>query len=520
MLVLRRNRWATIGLVGLLSVSSASAFGTTATVEKEPIIVEGASVPERDGAEILRLGLFRWDATTGEFVPIPFQIDERVDHTFSPGTEYEFTQNIHDVFDEEDRTLDGDDEIVFLFEDAGERAPAESLGPVGADSMRHEIEVNDVTGEVNEPRYVYLFGGEGLPISPEARIQWVAGSATNVTTETFSLEFADRWLLVGYRVLPPCGDGGDLIDRVKGRAGLAIAQSESEEVWNFNAIFMGGIVGPIRALRYIRGAASGVNTIHHDTVYPGLWERDIRLRVHNLSSIWLYLDWLPGRVDTSFTPRQPAGVAIDGSPDTDPGTSVVPWEVVRGDNGGVSVLWDVRPHPLVGAIERYSVDDSDLDDEPISSPFGYTDDDDVAIGNHGIRLGSIGEAELGDGVPVRIRAYPLCGGIGDAAMGETFSALWLNPPTIRVTPQIGEVSPVRSLDVRRTPTDVVLDWETVVGASSYRVYSSDDPSLPIESWTFEAETTSTTFVDALAVLDPGTRFYAVGVVDDQGGEIF
>ena len=299
-----------------------------------------------------------------------------------------------------------------------------------------------------------------------------------------------------------------------------MTQSESEEVWNVNAIFMGGIVGPVRALRYIRGAASGVNTIHHDTVYPNLWERKIRLRVHNLSSIWLYLDWLPGRVDTSFTPRQPGGVPIDGQPDTDPGTSIVPWEIVRGDHGGVAVLWDVPPHPQVGEIERYSIDDSGLDDEPISSPFGYTDDDDVAIGNHGIRLGAVGETELGDGVPANTRAYALCGGVGDAAMGEAFSTLWLNPPTVTVTPQFGELFPVRGLEVSLTPTDVVLDWETVVGASSYRVYSTGDPSLPIGSWTLEADTTSTTFVDALGALDSGTRFYVVAVVDAEGGEIF
>ena len=58
------------------------------------------------------------------------------------------------------------------------------------------------------------------------------------------------------------------------------------------------------------------------------------------------------------------------------------------------------------------------------------------------------------------------------------------------------------------------------GATSYRVYSTDDPSLPIGSWALEADGAATTFTDSLAAIDPVPRFYAVAVVDAEGGETF
>lgn len=485
------------------------------SVELEPVIVTGSRVPERNGDSIQDLALFRWNGTTYE--PVLFQIDERVDRTFNPGGELEFTQNIHDIFGTEDGTLDGDDEIVFLFRSGGARAPAEAPWPDGADAIRHEFQLTDATGGVTEPRYVYLFGGAGLEFAGGSAVSWDLERTTSITTELYAMDYVDRWLLLGYRVLAPCGDGGDLIDRFKGRAGVLVNQSESEELWNLSAIYMGGLVGPVRAIRYIRGAASGFNTIHHDIVYPDLWERSVALRVHPLDNIWFYLDWLPGRVDTRFSPVETAGVAIDGDPDptfTDP----EPWELVRGDAGGLALIYDVPPSPFVGDVFRYTRDDAEFDDATVF-PGGYPDEDDSAIGNHGLHMDGIVATEI-DVVPFMIRGYPLCGGVGDAQDGAGFHALWSQPPTVEISMLVGTIEPVRDLQVSRADVDVVLDWDDVLGAAGYRVYVAHDPALPVEQWTLAFEGTASTFVDPDVMLDPVPRFYRVAVLDGEGGEVF
>ncbi len=495
--------------------SSLTESGEGPTVELEPVIMTGSAFPDLAGTVINDIGLFRWDGPTASFVAIPFQIDERVDHTFNAGTEYEITQNIYDVFGEEDGTLDGDDEVAFLFREAGDRAPSGAPWPSDAGALRYEIELQDQTGEVTAPRWVYLYTGIGLDISPDMLVSWQIGRDSSISTDLYAIDYIDRWLLVGYRVLSPCGDGGDLIDRVKGRAGLAVDQGETEELWNASAIFMGGIVGPVRAIRYIRGAASGLNTIHHDIIYPDLWERHVDLRVHPLNSIWFYVDWLPGRVDRLFTATEPAGVPIDGQNDNGLGTTPVDWEIVRGDAGGLALLYRIPPSPFVSRRDRYWRDDASFDDAPLY-PAGYSDEDDSAIGDNGFRFYSITSSETDD-IPFVLRMYPLCGGVGDAAMGSGFENLWDHPPVATATPEWGEIAPIRDLTVSRSGIDVDLSWAAVAGAASYRVYVTDDPSTPPESWTLISDSPTPGFVDPGAVLATD-RYYSVAVVDAGGQE--
>jgi len=498
------------------ALTPTTSAGNGPSVEDEPILVRGVLLPERVGFPIDELNLFRWNGTA--FESVPFQIDERVDHTFSPGSEFAVVQNIHDIFNEDDGNLDDDDELVFLFESAGERAPQGALWPEGADGLMHELSVQDVTGEVTVPRWVYLFGGAltDLPAT-ENFVNWDLTRTSSIETELYALDFVDRWLLLGYRVLAPCGDGGDLIDRVKGRAGVAVNQGETEELWNGGAIFLGGKIGPVRAVRYVRGAASGFNTVHHDIIYPGVWERNIRLRVHPLDNIWFYVDWLPGRVDTLFSSLdRRSGIAIDGSPEN-LGTVLPTWELVRGNGGGLVMLYDVPPSPFVLEQKRYYRDDDEFNDQPLYPP-GYADEDDVSIGAMGIHLRSLSGQET-DTIPVTLRAYPLCGGVGDMDAGTGYRALWDNPPVVTVTATFGEVSPIRDLDVGRQALDVTLAWDAVGGAQSYRVYASDDVSLPLAQWTLESDQTAPGFTDPGAAALAGLRAYSVVVVDNGGQEI-
>lgn len=506
------------GVTGIAAKTlSADDAGLEPTADSEPVIMTGSQFPDLDGVDIARIGLFAWTEEEG-FVAVPFQVDERLDYTFSPGGVFEFTQNIHDIFQVEDGTLDADDEIVYLFRFAEEeRAPVEATWPPGSDNLRYEIEVEDPTGTESGSHWVYLFTGDGLPTyETSPLVNWEISRTSAVQTELYALDFVDRWLLLGYHVLAPCGDGSDLIDRVKGRAGLRPDQGETEELWNAAAFFMGGIVGPVRAIRYVRGAASGINSIHHDIFYPDVWERNISLRVHPLDNVWMYVDWLPGSVDTLFSPDEPGGVPIDGSPDKSVGDTPVPWELVRGPDGGIALVYDIPPNPLISERLRYYVDDDGYDDAP-NYPPNYPDEDDVAIGNFGWHLSGLLGQET-DEIRIGMRAYPLCGGVGDAAAGAGYYALATTPPITTATPQWGDISPVRDLRLRSDSIDVVLDWSAIPGATTFRVYVSDDVSLDPPVWTLLSEDPTNGFVDAGAVAGPN-RFYTVVVVDPEGQEI-
>lgn len=176
-------------------------------------------------------------------------------------------------------TLDDDDEIVFMADDAGSRAPLDAEGPVGSGTQRQEIRLTDPR-DPNSERYVYLFlEGDGpsfnenngyvnyerdanadewidretfLDHDPEKLGTSNTGYGPNlagtvctddpeteavetlrntsdrfprdgvtVTTDTYRFRATGRWMVRGMQITRPGTQGEygpDLIDRWKGRA--------------------------------------------------------------------------------------------------------------------------------------------------------------------------------------------------------------------------------------------------------------------------------------------------------------
>ena len=495
----------TLGLIVLVVVVAAADARAAIGRDQEPVVVTGATLPALSGRNVAELALFRYDVATASFVPIPFQVDERVDHRFNAGTATEFEETLYDVFGEDDGLFDGGDEVAFLYGDAGSAAPAFAPWVAGADATRHELVVTDPRPGAPAPeRRVYLFTGASLPRSPVSYVAWSGSASGDIVSSSWSVEFSDRWVLDGYRVLPPCGLGSDLIDRIKGRAGRNL-NLESEQEWNLGSEYLGGVVGPVRAIRYVRGAASGVNTTHHDVIYPAFWERVVNLRVHPIARVALYVDLLPRVGTTVFTSRAPAGVAVDGVPDAGLSTAFVPWAVVSGPSGGYVTLYDVPASGLYASKLFYYRDDASYDDA--LTPL-YDDDDNASFGAQGVDLRDLNGSEL-DAIPFAFRIYPLCGGIGDADLGAAYQGLRDAPLQLAAVPQTRIAGPVRTLLASRQQADVVLDWEAIPGTTAYRIYVADFPDLPQASWAPLGETTAPGFVDAGAAGAAQPRFYSV-----------
>jgi hypothetical protein len=344
-------------------------------------------------------------------------------------------------------------------------------------------------------------------------VTWTISATSDATTPIFTLDYLNRWLLVGLDVATPCGTGADLLDRVKGRGGLGGPNTgETEQNWNdgpppVNSTFMGGLVGPVRAVRYIMGALSGVNTIHHDRIYRGLWERHTGLRVHPVVRGFLYLDWLPPAGATLFLPGDPFGLAVDGTQETPTGwgscTTPVPgacgpipdWALYRSSAGGMVIFLELPPSAYYNSASAYFLDDDEYSDQTSLVPV-YNDDDDSAYD-----LGLVIEGPGGNGVDESIfsrwSVYPLCADTGDATLGADYREFVDYPLGVATLAQFEVLGRIESVTAG-------LDGE-------------EFPDLPRNTWTSLGDTPTPDFRDSEAALAATSRHYSV-VAIGAGGE--
>jgi hypothetical protein len=480
----------------------------------EAVVVPGNALSGLHGVSVSELGVFRFDRESLSFVPVPFQVDERLPRTFLPGTPFEFTQIIHDVRDEDDGLLDALDEIAFLYKDADDRAPSEVPWPAGAGPYRYEVAIKDPRPEVtNPPRWIYIFSGPSLPRDDRSYVSWNGLEASTISTEFYDLDYDGPWLLTGLRVHPPCGTGLDLVDRFKGRAGVSITRSESEETWNETATYIGGYAGPVRAVRYVLGAASAVSTVHHDIVTPSRLARKLDLRVHPINQFWFYADWVPDAELTFYAPDHPQGLALDGVED-EAQQLLQDWTVTRGPQGGAIIIHEIPPSPYFTSKGMYFRDDESFDDAPRP---GYSDEDDAAWGNHGFWIFDL-KTSYDDVIDVRMSLFPLCAGEGSVPLGEEYDEIDDHPFEIEPEPQHVTVAPIRTLSTRADSGDVVLEWEPALGAIGYRVYAAERCDTGDPPWEPVGETGTTVYRDAGAAQLPGNRCYSVVGVGSDGNE--
>jgi hypothetical protein len=532
----RRVQWArTAGQRGLavcrlilasiaLCAPTASDAGVIPSSEPgisrddEPVVITGSSIAALLGTPVSQLAIFRFDPASGTFVPIPFQVDQRLDVTFDAGRPTEFVEeDMYDVLHLDDGLLDDQDEIVFMFSDGGPQAPYTAAWPTGTGSLRYEATVRDERDEeAPQTRWAYVFAGPALPRSPTSYVSWGRGVSDSIVTPEFSLDYTDRWLLTGYRVAPPCGSGADLIDRFKVRSRPLGYPTVDEEVVNLNSEYLGGLSGPIRALRYVRGAKSGVNTIHFDRVSRGRWTRFVHLRVHPLQVFDVYFDWRP-RSNALFYREGMAGpVPIDGATDAGVSSSFAAWNLVRGPGGGLFVAYDVPPSPLYTEKRLYYRDDAAYNDAPPESG-SYPDEDDSAYGTHGLSILNVQESNFTP-VTFSFRVEPLCSGEGSLDLALAHYELVNHPLEVDTVPQSPALGAVRGLVVRREGLDVVVSWPAAAGAAAYHMYSSLDIDLPYSSWTLEEDLPGTTYRDEGEAGRSGAKAYSVVAVAPDGTE--
>ena len=356
------------------------------------------------------------------------------------------------------RGLDHDDEVAFMASDAGSAAPGTATLPAGVDSV-HAVEVRDPTRASDAPRYVYVMRG----VAPAAAgyvdydrdanadtFEFSESSYDNhgnaavgpycdasgnvvgtgrrrprdtatVTTDRYTYRYDGRWLMTSIRI---SGDGGatygpDVVDRWKARAFQQDPSSETpccgyeeeDTNWGGSSTLLGERSGPVRTIRETWGADSGTNVIRRETFYRDEMRMTTFLRVHvipPLDGIYAQWDYAAGRVSRFYTPRVPAGVAVDGVNDEAFGNLDDPCNPAY-DGNSTSDLDQAyrsayRQTQLCNGPYHQSVDLADPTQADVNAGLGWTvmaGDDGAVVGRWQIRkeMTALGAAQSLMAVP-------------------------------------------------------------------------------------------------------------------------
>lgn len=286
------------------------------------MVVEAARLAAwLDVKDLTKVGLFRYDASSGAFTAIPFQIDKRrkiyINKNMNPTAnaaqvdvcEYGYFREKNVAQGSSGDTFASDllkatDEVVFLWKDAGDQAPrTQWLTTSGVELERYEITLTDTNNGGNRWVYAFVATTTPLPSSSTKYAKWTsdpnsqnctngldscgtAGGQNLPSGSTMqSVHFLKNWVADAYKTGTGSPFLGTLVSRFEFKMG-----AENEDTWSSQAqpVFVGVYTGerPVRIVRQIQGAQSGTHTTRYDFVYPSYYVSRVNLRVHPIPELY------------------------------------------------------------------------------------------------------------------------------------------------------------------------------------------------------------------------------------------
>ncbi len=431
----------------------------------QPVIITGAQIPDLLGEKPSEIFGFVYIAGENRWKQIPLQVDERIlfDTTVPPGkpekhpaTDLLYVTDEPGIYQngttsDSDPGFDSDDEIVFMVEDGGDRAPHpdESWAP-DTEMRRVEVKISDPLDAAAEA-YVYIYLSKTLNYTAGEEVSHALVGPANeqgadIESDYYFLHYSRRWVLDEIRPKSALGGNNiDLIDRVKFRAYALVPPNESEDLWSEGSKtngcqyedgcsdYVGHRVGPVRAIRQVQGAASGPTTSYSAVFYRKMVAMQMNYRVHPLPDLWFYMDYSKNLTNTKYYDEYNSNVKLDGQPETLSGSSPSSWAQTSANQGSL-VLWtDLRQFAALPGctVSSYYVDNNNF--------FDLTGEDNNAIGNHGVHVEEIPDTDKREAVISHIRLFMLP---PDAEnRGKEFDDANWNPLTTATTKQVTTVSP-------------------------------------------------------------------------------
>ncbi|NOY77698.1 MAG: T9SS type A sorting domain-containing protein [Calditrichaeota bacterium] len=330
----------------------------------QPVVLTGAQVPELAGAPVGEISLWAFDAATGSWKALPFQIDER-----GPSGSYFSTDN---------GVLDANDELVFMVSDFGDAASDTNWIPDTASRNypRYEIVVTDPQNpESHVYGYLYRVIPPAVP-PPVPPLVSIDPKTQEIYSDHYRIGFGQNGL--PNKIVVPVsagGNGRDFLDRlkihivaeVKGFSGPTQIQITENSIHKQGIKFK---VGPVRIIRSIifkivvdLGALGQIES--PDTYYFPIFfypysmavqADSIDLSLTNQLSIKILsvrysLDLNPNASGMKFYNPNNSGILIDGQPDPvnkniQPGLN---YQMVTGTPGTLVSLIEV---PDIGSQQQ------------------------------------------------------------------------------------------------------------------------------------------------------------------------
>ena len=351
------------------------AGGSTLNRPEDPVVLTGADVPSLAGIAPGDVVAFRYDTA---WVQIPVQVDERDVKTF--GAVYNNSlppvYNAHMAVSalqytdantwtgaDSNPTLDSNDEIAFMANDAGGPPPSFSQPTGIVSNSGVQVKITDPLAG-GQTGYVYLFRQDGS-LTPGAGQSYVsytfslnsgaykttytlgdthtalAGNPENSTivTPNYTYHFGDRWQEDGITISVGGATNVDILDRHKAMYAPGFC-GRSEDTFDgyvntlpIEGAFVVNKSGPVRAIRSYVGANSGPITEREHIFYARRQDTRTFLRVHSIPSVMDVFDYSSAASGmTYYNDLNVAGVTIDGTPDTVV-AGQFQWQMVTGAQG-------------------------------------------------------------------------------------------------------------------------------------------------------------------------------------------
>lgn len=333
-----------IGLLFPFATPASSAVAAAKTLDRDadPVIVLGTAMPTFVGAPLSQLFVYAYQGS--QWKQIPWQFDEKKDGKFIAA---------------DNGLLDPTDELVVMGADCGDQVNSTNwISDASARSFRrYEIKVIDL---LNPAKLGWFYVYRSNTLANTVTQDYISFDvATGIfTTPTYKLGFFDLYL--GGNRLELNGSSVNVLDRSKFRLkplGDNVITEEDIELDEPQPLIL---EGRVRAMAGYQDQGQGILTIAYRSQFFDLVTLDFS---------WspLPFEWARATADfnvnisggTYYDSNTPAGVPVNGVPDTVATSPASLWQQISHSTGTVIHAADVSP--MQGTVSTYYKDSSTVD---------------------------------------------------------------------------------------------------------------------------------------------------------------
>ncbi|MBN2088861.1 fibronectin type III domain-containing protein [candidate division KSB1 bacterium] len=444
----------------------------------EPVIIPSDSTAGLIGTAVDQIFAFSYSTATQSWQPIPFQIDEKGIETAINFYDSTRIDTFFNYFGELNGILDTQEELLFMAQDAGDRAP-ENQWITDTDSKNYpriEIQIFDPLNP-EEPGYFYLYKSITLK-SPSKDYVQLTPATTDTTGDDFiqAVSYSEGHDKNGFTTdwsipLEQQGNGLDFMDFLKMRLkvdfGFMIGLSEVQALQFRKFAYTDGPIRVVRRLSFFLVFSLFPQPIGvaDFTTYYYPYHTQVEGPTRRLSASWgvAYLrqsiDLNENAIGMQFYNPMNSQIIIDGKPDATVVNTLLDspamnWHLITGTPGSVIFTYTV---PALG--ERREL---------------YYFDNDAASSGDGF------ETDSGDGKSYGDIGIAIFGQRMEGSFGMSYDALFLGA---NQDPSIGtEVASLKQNPLTHSTTSITYDWTPPAAIMDLQVTAATPNSITL-TWT-------------------------------------